>query len=662
MIRCSGVTKSYGEGDVLDSFSYTFGDAGFYLLLGESGSGKTTLLNVVSGMIPFDSGEIEVCGRKFSGAVDMDAAGCGSDYITQDTFFVDFLTVGENLRLIRDDGAKVEDVLARVGLGGKEEMHPPELSGGERGRLAMARALMTDGRVLFLDEPTASLDAENKRAVFSLIREISASRLVICSSHDAEAEAYADRVIRLEKGAHGGCAHDDACNASQHTVRRAKKRREVKKRPMRELWPFLKKWSSSKGRAFAPDICFCVFLTLALCLLMIADTPRRKLDANAENLYRINVVKVRTENDRAEDYALLDGLDGVRDIIPEYGSLLPDLGGEYDPDTGVFEGTEEVEYELTDQHALPGEAALFPFSDRIEYGTYFTGKDQMIITDAYARYLCPGSPGDAVGRTFVKNLYGLGETELSVVGVLGPMDDFEYRYFQVAGGGVADLFSEYDAAVSETKTHEDEFYINGDLFDEYARSEYFGVGARRSYYLYFDGYRETVEFLEKNAELFEARGFYGIPFADREFVMPVFEGLSYILLPLSALITLLSVVFYAFIVKTELAYNNGFVSAFNYAGFTVMQAVRGLVRLNLRRLFVAFAVSGACAAAISVGLNLLNRRFAFVPFELFTYNVPLLFASAATVAVSAAAAVNFFLRRLKYKSWYENLIANRDLL
>lgn len=663
MIKCSNITKAYGSNVVIDSFSYTFGDTGFYLLFGESGSGKTTFLNVVSGMIPFDSGSVEVDGREFTDTDMLDMLDmydkCDTDrkfdYITQDTFFIDFLTVSENLRLIRDDAHKVADALTRVALDGKGGQYPTTLSGGERQRLAIARSILSEKKILFLDEPTASLDEENKRTVFSLLSEISKSCLVICSSHDSEAEDYADHVISFSKGTR-------TCAVAPAVVRRGKKRSEKRRRPSSELYPFLKRWSSARVRSRTPDVLFCVFMTLALCFLMLADTPRRKLDANASNLYRINVLRVDTDGDKSDDYKLLAGLDGVRDIVPSYGMLLPDTGGVFNPDTGMIEGDTAVDYELVEQYALPGNAELFPFSDRLEYGKYYTDKYQMIISDAYARFLSPDSPGDVVGRRVKKNLYGIGEVTLEIVGVLPPPNSFEYRYYQVIRSGYADLFAEYDDSVSEINPHKSEFYINGDLFDEYAKEEYFDNGTKRSYNLYFDGYYETKAFTEKYEGLFDEKGFSASPFADEEFVMPVFESLSYILLPLSGLITLLSVVFYAFIIKTELSYNNRFVSVFNYAGFTIGQVTGGLVRLNLLRLFMTAAVSGVCAAAISVVINMLNRRYIFINFEPFTYNLPLILAAVAAIAVLSALAVNFFLHRLRYKSWYENLIASRDLL
>ena len=179
MIRCKNLTKQYGGQVVLSDFSYDFSDTGLYLLYGESGSGKTTLINVLSGMLPFEGGTVEINGRTFGGISDPEAAGLDFDYITQDTFFADFLTVSDNLMLICRDAGKIPAVLEQFGLSGKEDQYPQTLSGGEKQRLAMARACLSGKKLLFLDEPTASLDGKNKKAILDLLSELKNDALII---------------------------------------------------------------------------------------------------------------------------------------------------------------------------------------------------------------------------------------------------------------------------------------------------------------------------------------------------------------------------------------------------------------------------------------------------------------------------------------------------
>lgn len=652
MIRCESITKSYGENVVIGSFSYTFADTGLYLLFGESGSGKTTFLNVLSGMIPFDAGRIEIDGVIFRGSVDMEKTSEIFDYITQDTFFVDFLNVGENLRLISNDTdeARTNSLLSSFGLGGKEKQSPSTLSGGERQRLALARAVMSKKSVIFLDEPTSSLDGKNKLAVFELLSRISKSCLVICSSHDEEAKNYADFVIPFTKSTHKSAP----MSASASVTQKRGKRREKVRRSVCELRPYMKKWSAVRSRR--TDILFGVFLTLALCLLMIADTPSRKLDANASKLYRVNLLEVRTDGDSRADYEALASLDFVREVVPIYSYVLPDVGAEHTSD-GILAERPNVEYETSMQYFLPGDKDLFPFSDRIEYGTYFTDEYDVIVTDAYARMISPNCPESLVGSRIRKNLYGIGDVELTIAGILSPVDEFEYRYFQVAESMPADLTGSYGSV-----SHFNEMYLSSKLLSRYNDDKFFENGSERAYFLIFDDYRALRSFWTANEAFIADKGWYAFPFFAHEFLTSVFGVMSAILLTLSALITLLSVLMYAYMIKTELAYNNKFVSVFNYAGFTVGKVTGELVRLNLRRLLAACAVSGTVSFALTTAVNALNRRLTFIPFEIFTYNVPLLLFFAAALFSSSAFAINYLLRGLRCRSWYENLTAQRDLI
>lgn len=199
MIRCESISKSYGRQEIIKDFSYSFNDNGFYLLFGESGCGKTTFLNIIAGLTAFDGGRIEVEDMVFEKQINQAYMMDKADYITQDTFFVDFLTVTDNLRLIKEDGERIKELLRDMGLDDKSAQYPAKLSGGERQRLALARILLRDRPVVLLDEPTAALDEENKVRVFEILRDMSKDRLVICSSHDAAAIEYASEVVEFEK-------------------------------------------------------------------------------------------------------------------------------------------------------------------------------------------------------------------------------------------------------------------------------------------------------------------------------------------------------------------------------------------------------------------------------------------------------------------------------
>ena len=178
-----------------------FGDSGFVLLLGESGSGKTTFLNILYGLIPFDNGTVSVDGIEYSGQVDRVSFSKKAEYITQDPFFVDFLTMRENLIMVCENQEAVQVMTDRFGLAELLQQYPETLSGGERQRFAVIRSLLKGKKILLLDEPTASLDAENKRIVFEFLTSIRDHVLILCATHDRIAEEYADQVIGFDKDA-----------------------------------------------------------------------------------------------------------------------------------------------------------------------------------------------------------------------------------------------------------------------------------------------------------------------------------------------------------------------------------------------------------------------------------------------------------------------------
>ena len=131
MINCNKVTKKYQKQIVLDNFTYNFKTTGFYLLFGESGSGKTTFINILSGMMSFDSGNIIIDNNEFNETVSKEIISFEADYITQDTFFVEFLNVFDNLRMVNNDDEYIKKMLVKFDLLSKIEQYPMNLSGGE---------------------------------------------------------------------------------------------------------------------------------------------------------------------------------------------------------------------------------------------------------------------------------------------------------------------------------------------------------------------------------------------------------------------------------------------------------------------------------------------------------------------------------------------------
>jgi len=198
---------------VLRDIGFTIEPDEFVAIVGPSGSGKTTLLGLLAGLDRPSSGRVLLDGRDL-GAMSEDeraafrAANVG--FVFQTFQLIPTLTALENVLVPlelkgngrRADMDRARALLERVGLGERLDHYPAQLSGGEQQRVALARAFANEPAVLFADEPTGNLDAENGAAVADLLVELNRERrtTLVLVTHDPKLAARAGRVIRLEGG------------------------------------------------------------------------------------------------------------------------------------------------------------------------------------------------------------------------------------------------------------------------------------------------------------------------------------------------------------------------------------------------------------------------------------------------------------------------------
>jgi len=207
VLRLQSVTKRFGARSVLSDVSLEVAAGEYVAVIGESGIGKSTLLNVIAGLEAVDAGEVVFEGISLT-ALDDDALTLlrreKLGFVFQAFHVLPQLTVEQNvalpllLRGIRDPN-RPKEILAAVGLAGREASPPRELSGGELQRVAIARALVGDPRLVLADEPTGNLDPENARQVLELFRVQVKKRgaAAILATHSEQAAAGCDRRYRL---------------------------------------------------------------------------------------------------------------------------------------------------------------------------------------------------------------------------------------------------------------------------------------------------------------------------------------------------------------------------------------------------------------------------------------------------------------------------------
>lgn len=215
ILTVSHLTKVYGEGEAatraLDDVSFTVAEGEFVAIVGSSGSGKSTLLHLIGGVDRPTAGHVLLNGADVYARSDEELAVFRRrevGLVYQFYNLVPVLNVVENMTLPvaldgrAVNGARLADLVARLGLEGREGHLPSQLSGGQQQRAAIGRALMNAPSVVLADEPTGNLDTRNSCEIMQLLRDSNREfgQTMIVITHDEEIALAADRIIAVEDG------------------------------------------------------------------------------------------------------------------------------------------------------------------------------------------------------------------------------------------------------------------------------------------------------------------------------------------------------------------------------------------------------------------------------------------------------------------------------
>ena len=201
--------KRFGTVTALDDVNIAVARGEFVAIMGSSGSGKTTLMNILSCLDTPSEGQVLLNGTD-AAALDEEARRSFRartiGLVFQQFHLLPYLTACENVMLAQyyhsvTDKAAALAALERVGLAHRSDHLPKQLSGGEQQRVCIARALINEPEILFADEPTGNLDAENEQTVLRIFAELHAqNRTIVMVTHNPDLGAKTDRIIRLQHG------------------------------------------------------------------------------------------------------------------------------------------------------------------------------------------------------------------------------------------------------------------------------------------------------------------------------------------------------------------------------------------------------------------------------------------------------------------------------
>lgn len=216
LIKAHGLTKEYRSGEdivkALDDVHFKVKAEEFLALMGPSGSGKSTLLSILGGLnVPTDGrleiDEIDVYDLTLERLADFRSEYMG--FVFQSFQLIPYLTAVENVMLplsitrisSSDQKKKAIETLKRVGLAGKENRLPNQLSGGEQERVAIARAVVNDPPIILADEPTGNLDSKTGEGIMQLFKELNEEgQTIMMVTHDPNLAKRAERILKISDG------------------------------------------------------------------------------------------------------------------------------------------------------------------------------------------------------------------------------------------------------------------------------------------------------------------------------------------------------------------------------------------------------------------------------------------------------------------------------
>ncbi len=566
------ISKKYDKNVVINNFSYDFEKKGLYVLYGASGSGKTTLLNIISGASSFDSGKVTIYDKTYENIVDYSFVKKYISYITQNNYFVDYLTVKENLELCSGikDNIIINQYLKKFKLEDKINSYPNELSGGEQQRVAIISALLQKKEIILMDEPTSSLDFENKKILIDLLNEMKQSILIICASHDQKLIEQADEVIDFS----------NLCSKVQtnkkSTIPNAMKSKN------KFLFKYMIKNIYYKNREKKSSFYLAVVFVVILLLLYSCFDYQTKIEKGLIEKHGINFVRyVCSDLDNYCD-SYLQSNKAIDNIFPYNGNAN---------NYSTF-----LNYNTT-ALMLPFDVNLVPnYEDMLLYGSYYENKNDIILGYNVAKKL-----GDNL-EDLINEEYDIllsdGGHEFRIVGILKPNID-----------------SPYLKAMHPSFNLDDYEYLNSKFTEKYKNKEILlnnltAIGDNSVYMIaFFDNTDDLYKFYNyKDSNIMPL----GMEAGFLDFAKMI-EFLQYYSYPLIIFAFFIVIIFYfqmQFIINK---YREHILSVYNYYGYSWKNIMLSYMLVSILQMVIIFILSFITSIIL---LNIFNSMN-FLEFDLF---------------------------------------------
>ena len=401
------LNKTYAK-PVLKNISYTFHSGKLYVLKGVSGCGKTTLLNIIGGLDTEFEGRVfcnNISSSKLDGESAFEEKQIQVSYVFQNSLLLDGLSARENLLLIHNDAAKIEQLAKELEITPLLDKLPGELSGGERQRVAIVRALLNDPQLILADEPTASLDKENSEKVAALLASLRLKDLIIIvATHEHCFDTFADEILPLLYGELQK-ATDQSLPAKQEILPRntskKKKDKDWQECPKLQKKDFLRFAKKRHPELLSlPSI-----LPLALVFLLILAACTVQTSYSRETLrfyarkYPMNMISLP-----------LQAQEQLKDV----------------PELTIYEYLEASEGELTAYYLLPEQDSVLHIKGMLAYGSFPKTANEVIVTQEAAAFLFPENPPE---KCVDKSFLFCGKT-WTIKAVTAPFSHEFYKHFE----------------------------------------------------------------------------------------------------------------------------------------------------------------------------------------------------------------------------------------